>query len=1217
MHRRAVSKFLLPLLLSLVIPCQAQPVNRIRNIDNHRTVRLTGNRYPLALAQYDRGEAAGSIRLEHMILVLKSDPYQQQSLDALLAAQHDPHSPLYHQWLTPESFAERFGVSSHDLDAVVSWLGSQGFSIDEIPAGGRAIVFSGSAAEVDAAFHTSMHRYQVGSRMRLANANDPSIPEALAPVVGGVVTLHDFGRQPMHALLHGAPSFSAGGGYYYLAPGDFTSIYDAASLYANGVNGAGQTIAIVGRCNIPMSDVQTFRQTFGLPANNPTVIVNGPNPGIVSQDELAEADLDVQWSGAIAPKATIDFVVSESTYTTDGVDLSAQYIVSHNLAPVMSTSFGSCEAAMGSSERAFYNNLWQQAAAQGITALVASGDSGAAGCDGGSESQATGGAAVNGLCSTPYSVCVGGTELNEGSNAGQYWSASNSGTWSSALGYIPEKVWNESGSGGGSGLWAGGGGASAYYSKPAWQTGPGVPADGFRDVPDVSLSAAGHDAYMMFLQGGLVGISGTSAASPAFAGLMALVNQQTGARQGNANTTLYALAAIETPDGPAYFHDVTSGNNSVPGQAGFSATAGYDKASGLGSVDAAVLVNHWNDADDASPNFTLNVAPGALAVTAGAAGAVTAQIAVTGGFNAPVSLSAVGLPVGATAVFTSPTLAAPGSGSSSLTITAAANTPAGVYPVEISATGGSVTQSFSLPLTVSSSAGCTLAASPVSLTLNAGASAATQVSCGSVVGGFNASLKLGITGAPQGVTVSISPASVTPGTATSRVTLITATSAPAGAFTLTLTAAGGGVSLSLPFTLTINPAPTFNLSLAPSSVSIQQGAAGQVAITTAHVGTFNATVALSVSGLPAHVTASFSRASMAAPGDGTSTLTITAGSTAYAGTYNLTVRAVGGGITKVLTLPVTIQAQPGFSLIAPNTLKVPQGAEGAVIVNITALVGGFNAPVALSLSASNGGSLPAGLNASFTPASVAAPGVGASILLFAPNSAAKPATYSLTVKASGGGVTRTAPLSLTVTSPPSFSLKAAAPTLNVIAGGKASTQISSTAANGFSSPVALSSSALPPGVIFTFSPSTISGNRGATTLSVQTTTAAVPGSYTISLTGTGGGLTAAVLVTLQIGQFTVAPQSTALTVNRKASSVVTVKISLSGSYAGSVSLTAAGLPSGVTASFSPSAISFPGSGASSLKLSASSTAATGTRTLNLQATSGGITQTANLNVTIQ
>ena len=297
------------------------------------------------------------------------------------------------------------------------------------------------------------------------------------------------------------------------------------------------------------------------------------------------------------------------------MDLSAQYIVTHNLAPVMSTSFGLCEAWLGSSGNNFLNSLWQQAAAQGITVFVSSGDNGAAGCDSASASNATYGRAVNGLCSTPYSVCVGGTEFNDASNASLYWTTSNaSGTQASAISYIPEVVWNESGPG--AGLWASGGGASTIYAKPNWQTGTGVPADGKRDVPDVSLSAAGHDGYLIVQNGGFYVVGGTSAASPSFAGVMALVVQNTAARQGNANTAFYPLASRQRAGGASVFHDVTSGSNSVPGQPGFNATTGYDQATGLGPIDASALVNHWSDSS-VVPAFQAALSANSLAVDAG------------------------------------------------------------------------------------------------------------------------------------------------------------------------------------------------------------------------------------------------------------------------------------------------------------------------------------------------------------------------------------------------------------------------------------------------------------------------------------------------------------------------------------------------------------------------------------------------------------------------
>jgi pseudomonalisin len=342
--------------------------------------------------------------------------------------------------------------------------------------------------------------------------------------------------------------------------------------------------------------------------------------------------------------------------------------------------------------------VWQQAAAEGISVFVSSGDSGAAGCDSSSVTRATHGRAVNGLCSSPYSVCVGGTQFSD-SNYSLYWAASNSTTMGSALSYIPEAVWNDSGA---SGLWAGGGGVSTIYAKPTWQSGVGVPADGKRDVPDVSLSAAVHDGYLIYMNGDDLVSGGTSAASPSFAGLMALVVEKMGARQGNANTALYSLANDQRFGGAAVFHDVKTGNNSVPGVTGFSAIAGYDQAAGLGSVDANVLVNHWKDAAGAAA-IHLSLSTGTVAVARGGASEkATARVSLSGGFNAPVTLTVKGLPSGVSASFAPASLSAPGAGTSALTLAATAKAAPGRYTATVSATalGSAVTQNAVVSLTV-------------------------------------------------------------------------------------------------------------------------------------------------------------------------------------------------------------------------------------------------------------------------------------------------------------------------------------------------------------------------------------------------------------------------------------------------------------------------------------------------------------------------------------
>jgi subtilase family serine protease len=677
-------------------PPFAEAKDRITSfIDDEQRVTLPGNRHPLANAQYDDGAVSPDFRMDRMLITLLPDAAQEDALIQLIDEQHNPESPYYHQWLTPQQYGELFGVSESDATQVTAWLQGHGMEVEELAAGRRSIVFSGTAAQVESAFHTAIHTYRIGAEVHHANASDPEIPKAFSGVVGGIVSLHDFRSEPMHTGVRIPTSEFTSGGSYYLAPSDFATIYDLGPLYQLSINGSGQSVAIVARSNINIADVRQFRTAFDLPANDPQIIVNGSNPGILSSGEETEADLDVEWSGAVAKNAAIKFVVSKSTNSSDGSYLSAQYIVNHNLAPVMSMSFGICEAALGSSGNSFINSLWQQAASQGITVFVSSGDSGAAGCDSASSSRASHGRAVNGLCSSPYSVCVGGTEFNDATHPSLYWSKSNaSGTQSSALSYIPEVAWNESGSGG---LWATGGGMSTIYAKPSWQSGTGVLADGKRDVPDVSLTSAGHDGYLIYQNGGLYVVGGTSAAAPSFAGVMALVVQNAAARQGSAGPVMYSLAGKQRAGGAAVFHDITSGSNTVPGQAGFIATAGYDESTGLGSIDGLVLVSHWRDAT-AIPAFHASASASSLAVTAGSNSSATVTITVSGGFDAAVSFSVTGLASGISASFSRVTLPAPGSGVSVLKVSAVSGVKGGTYSATLSASSGATKQQIPLSI---------------------------------------------------------------------------------------------------------------------------------------------------------------------------------------------------------------------------------------------------------------------------------------------------------------------------------------------------------------------------------------------------------------------------------------------------------------------------------------------------------------------------------------
>jgi hypothetical protein len=695
----------------------AIPPRITQAVDEKNLVVLRGNVHPLARPEFDQGKVGEGQPLRRMLLLLQRSAEQESALEKLLEDQQSKSSANYHGWLTPAQFGQQFGPADADIQTVTNWLQSHGFQINHVTDGRTVIEFSGDAAQVRSAFHTEIHKYVVNGETHLANASDPQIPGALASAISGVVSLHDFRKQPTYRLAGTARSskttgavqqprpeytfdcvdfltsifgaFSGrSGSCYPLGPYDFATIYNVLPLWnaATPIDGTGQTIAIVGRTNINVQDVSDFRTLFGLPTNSPQVILDGPDPGLVDGDET-EADLDVEWSGAVAKGATIKLVVSQSTETTDGVDLSALYIVDHNLAPVMSESYGQCEFNLGAAGNIFHNNLWQQAAAQGITAFVSTGDNGSAGCDFLQMSElqpAQYGLEVSGLASTPYNTAVGGTDFSDYFNLSTYWNAtSNPTTQESAQGYIPETAWNDSctnaifelpnfpmstnpetncnntgapqlivingASGGKSGCIAPSAttvaSCAGAYPKPSWQAAPGVPNDGARDLPDVSLFASNgfQNTFYMMCQTDLVfgspcsladfvGVGGTSASTPAFAGLLALVNQRTGERQGNANYVLYALAAKQSAancnssTGPAstcVFNDITSGTIAMPcltGSpncattnpndqygilSGYSAGTGYDLATGLGSVNAANLVNNWSSASRAPSSATL------------------------------------------------------------------------------------------------------------------------------------------------------------------------------------------------------------------------------------------------------------------------------------------------------------------------------------------------------------------------------------------------------------------------------------------------------------------------------------------------------------------------------------------------------------------------------------------------------------------------------------
>ena len=539
-------------------------------------------------------------------MFFKPTEEQQADLNELIEQQQDPASRNYHQWLSPEQFANRFGLSSNDINKVAGWLKSWGLTVDEIGRNRSYVTFSGSAGQVSAALDTSIHQYLVNGKLYYANAADPSVPAGFADLVLGFHSLNNFplppramGRRIADAV---SPQFTSNiSSNHYLSPDDFTTIYDLSGLYSSGLDGTGQTIAVAGQTDILASDIEAFRAASGLAANDPQVIlIPGVSDPGVSNEDMVEADLDLEWAGAIAPKARVLYVNSNNAM------VSLQYAIDHNLAPVVSISYGACEQNFPEQDVELFAAIGQRASVQGITILAASGDNGAADCEPDSSGIATHGMAVDLPASLPSVTGLGGSEFHD---VAASWSATNNASNGSVLAGIPEVAWNDTTS---ANRAAGGGGRSIYFSKPVWQTGNGVPDDSARDVPDISLNASSvHDGYLICsngscvngfrsASGSLIVVGGTSAGAPAFAGIVALINQKAGSPQGNINSILYGLASTA----PSAFHDITSGGNQVPcragtpdcastGVIGYAAGAGYDQATGLGSVDVARLVGSW------------------------------------------------------------------------------------------------------------------------------------------------------------------------------------------------------------------------------------------------------------------------------------------------------------------------------------------------------------------------------------------------------------------------------------------------------------------------------------------------------------------------------------------------------------------------------------------------------------------------------------------------
>jgi subtilase family serine protease len=905
-------------------------------VDSASMTPLTGSLHPMAKAEFDQGLADNSKVIQGMSINFKRSAAQEASLTALLKAQQDPGSPYYHKWLTQAEFGQQFGMSSADLDKVTAWLQQEGFTVTSVATSKNSIGFSGNIANVEKAFQTQIHNYSVNGETHFANAAQISIPSSLAGTVSSVRGLNDFRLKPRLQFAKSReaasnPHFTSGlSGQHYVAPGDFAVIYDVNPLYTAGNTGKGVTIAVIGQTDIVPADITDFRGAAGLPANDPTVFtVPGTTPlsvaaGAASND-LSETDLDLEWSGGVATGASIVLVNSGDVFTSLAHAIQNPITVNGNTitVPIISQSYGACEASISSGDLTTIEGWLAQANSQGQTVVLAAGDTGAADCDDSSTqtiTSATQGLAVDYPGSSAYVTDAGGSEfMGDGTaqtpqtGSGTYWSANGSGNVSddlitSAKSYIPEMAWNDT-----------------------WQTGvAGIPADGHRDVPDISLnSSPDHDPYLYCTQvqtqgsgtnyvsscqatsfrlndgsqsdtNDLTAAGGTSFAAPSFAGLLAVMEQDfaTGGGLGNINPALYQLAANSTTYAKA-FHDITTGNNQVPCTTGstncptgsnpvigYTAGTGYDQATGLGSLDANNLATFFGALLQATGTKTaLTVAPG-NSVQINEALTFTATVTPNTSTTAPtgtVNFFVDGAPT--------PT-SEPLSGSSPYTATFPFKFPqSGTHSVTASFISGNTTY------TNSTSASQTI-------TVVAQGTAATTTA------------------------VTITPTSFPLGSSVTLAATVTGTTA--GTLTGPMTFTTGGKTIGTVQQVTIGAGNTATASLTVNASASLGFAAGTDTITAAYGGdTYNATssgtTTATVSNPGITLSATNLTISSPSPGNsGTSTITLTS-TGGYAGTAVLSASAS------------TLNANYGFGSTGAQTANVAlsSGGTGSTTITIT------------------------------------------------------------------------------------------------------------------------------------------------------------------------------------------------------------------------------------------------------------------------------------------
>jgi subtilase family serine protease len=827
------------------------------------------------------GRLSGSQTLQLNLVLPLRDP---AGLEKFLGEVYDPSSPSYRHFVTPTEFTARFGPLQAQYDEVVAFAKANGLTVVGGSRDGMDVQVKGSVSAIESAFHLSMHTYQHPTESReffgpdrepttslsfplwhVSGLDNYSIPHPMLVKKSDFAAAHGINVKDVvkHATTGSGPSAS------FLGSDMRAAYYGSGSL-----TGAGQNLGLFEYEGTDLADLNTYYKNVGQ-----TLSIT---PQLLSVDGTATACVDTRAGGSCDDtEQTLD--MTQALGMAPGLASLVVYIGSTDTAIIsamtthspLPTTIG-CSWGWTPADPSTLDPYFKKMAAQGQNFFAASGDS---------STWSTRNEAWP--ADDAYVVSVGGTDLV---------TASAAGPWKS------ETAWVDSG----------GGITPDKIAIPSYQQLSGVinssnkGSTTLRNGPDVSANA-NFTFYTCADQTTCLANSygGTSFAAPMWAGYIALVNQQLVANGeatiGFINPTIYSQNV--TSSYGTNFHDITSGTSGS-----YSAVTGFDLVTGWGSPTPA-LVNALAPTS-ATPAFTIAASPASVSVTAGSSGGSTITTSVSGGFDSAVALSASGQPTGVTVGFSPTSIGAPGSGSSTMTMTVASTVAAGTYAITVTGSGDSITHttSVSLVVTAAGTPAFTLSASPASLSVKAGSSGASTITT-SVSGGFSSAIALSASGMPAGVTAAFSPTSIAaPGSGTSALTLTVASTTTTGTYSITVTGTGGGITHTATVSLTVTAATSgaFAISVSPTAGSLGRGQSGYAVVTTTVSGGFSGVVALSATGLPSGVTGSFSPSSIAAPGSGTSDYTLTVSRTAATGTYPITITGTSGGVSHSTTLSFTV-----------------------------------------------------------------------------------------------------------------------------------------------------------------------------------------------------------------------------------------------------------------------------------------------------------------------